>query len=155
MNTFYLMTGCLALYRLRASQGRSPEALDYLTRLEEAWPDIAFCTRGLRAVHALQASPGDPAPMAEAARWCDDVTPLFGDDAPLPGMGPFGAAEVYYLASLAWAGAQIALGHSRVALPYLRRQLDLAGHGHPRRRQLHPHRRTHQHPGRHHHPCQP
>jgi LuxR family maltose regulon positive regulatory protein len=130
MNTFYLMTGCLALYRLRASQGRSPEALECLTRLEEAWPDIAFCTRGLRAVHALQASPGDPAPMAEAASWCDDVTPLFGDDAPLPGMGPFGAAEVYYLASLAWARAQIALGRPQAVLPYLRRQLELAmSHG--------------------------
>lgn len=130
MNTFYLMTGCLALYRLRASQGRSPEALEYLTRLEEAWPDIAFCTRGLRAVHALQASPGDPATKAEAAKWCDDVAGLFGDDMPPPGMGPFGAAEVYYLASLAWARAQIALGRRQAALPYLRRQLDLAvSHG--------------------------
>lgn len=126
----YLMAGCLALYRLRGSQGRSPEALDYLTRLEEAWPDIAFCTRGLRAVRALQASPGDPAATAEAASWCDAVAPLFGDDVPPPGMGPFGAAEVYYLASLAWARAQIALGRSRAALPYLRRQLELAmSHG--------------------------
>jgi len=45
MNPYYLMTAYLGLFRLREIQGRSAEALDSLARLEEAWPDIAFCTR--------------------------------------------------------------------------------------------------------------
>jgi tetratricopeptide (TPR) repeat protein len=48
LNPYYLMTAYQALFRLREIQGRSVEALNYLTRLEDAWPDIAFCTRGLR-----------------------------------------------------------------------------------------------------------
>ena len=38
-------------------------------------------------------------------------------------MGPFGAAEAYYLASLAWVRAQIATGSAQAALTYLERQL--------------------------------
>ena len=38
-------------------------------------------------------------------------------------MGPLGAAEVYYLANLAWAGIQIAMGSSGAALAYIERQL--------------------------------
>jgi LuxR family maltose regulon positive regulatory protein len=45
-------------------------------------------------------------------------------------MGPFGAAEAYYLAYLVWVRAQISMGNSRIALSYLERQLDLAlSHG--------------------------
>ena len=45
-------------------------------------------------------------------------------------MGPFGAAEVYYLAYLAWVRAQIAIGNAQAARSYLERQLDLAqAHG--------------------------
>jgi len=52
------------------------------------------------------------------------------EDIPPPGMGPFGAAEVYYLAYLAWVGAQIALGKAQTARPYLEQQLNLSeAHG--------------------------
>ena len=126
MNPYYLMTACLGLYRLREIQGRSAEALDYLTRLEEAWPDIAFCTRGLRVVHSLRTAAEDPATLAEAASWCQSFSSTPREDMPSPGMGPIGAAEVYYLAFLAWFRALIATGTARLALPLLERQLDLA-----------------------------
>jgi hypothetical protein len=62
------MTACVALFRLREIQGRSVEALDTLTHLEVAWPDIAFCTWGLRVVHDLRTKPEDPDTLAEAAQ---------------------------------------------------------------------------------------
>ena len=46
LNPNYLFTACVALFRLCEIQGRSAEALTYLARLEEMWPDVAFCTRG-------------------------------------------------------------------------------------------------------------
>ncbi len=130
LNPYYLMTAYQALFRLREIQGRSVEALDYLTRLEDAWPDIALCTRGLRIMHALRIEPQAPSTLAAAGAWCQAFASSIGDDMPPPGMGPFGAAEAYYLASLVWVRAQIAVGNSRVAWSYLERQLDLAlSHG--------------------------
>ncbi len=41
-------------------------------------------------------------------------------------MGPFGAAEVYYLAYLAWVRIQIAIGNAQATRSYLEQQLDLA-----------------------------
>ena len=32
-----------------------------------------------------------------------------------PGLGPFGAAEVYYLSTLIWINAQITIGNARDA----------------------------------------
>jgi LuxR family maltose regulon positive regulatory protein len=133
-NPYYLMAACVALARLGDIQGRPVEAVEHLARLEAAWPDIAFCTRGLRVVHALRAAAEnplkDPAVLAEATAWCQEFSlPLDGDISP-PGMGPFGAAEVYYLAYLAWARTQIALGKAQAARLCLRRQFDLAeAHG--------------------------
>ncbi len=126
MNRYYLMTACLALFRLREVQGRSAEAVEYLARLEETWPDIAFCTRAARIQHTLQVSSQEAVTLAEATAWSRDFFPPTGDEAPLPGMGPFGAAEAYYLAYIAWARVQIASGNAHAALPYLERQLDLA-----------------------------
>jgi LuxR family maltose regulon positive regulatory protein len=130
MNPYYQMTACLALFRLREIQGRPAEAAEFLVRLEEAWPDIAFCTRATRIVQALRTAQADPATLAEAAAWCRDFSSSLGDNARLPGMGPFGAAEAYYLAQLAWARIQIAIGNAHAALAYLERQLDMAStHG--------------------------
>ena len=126
MNPYYLMAAYLALFRLREIQGRSAEALDYLTRLEDAWPDIAFCTRGLRAAHALRTAVVDPGMLAEIAAWCQDFSSLIGEDAPLPGLGPFGAADAYYLAYLAWVRAQIATGNTQAARTTLERLLSMA-----------------------------
>ena len=130
LNPYYLMTAYLALFRLREIQGRSVEALDTLTQLEEAWPDIAFCTRGLRIEHDLRATPEDPDTLAEAVQWSQAFSASLEDNVPLPGMGPFGAAEAYYLAYLVWVRAQISVGNLRIALSYLERQLGLAlSHG--------------------------
>ena len=130
MNPIYVMTACTALFRLRGIQGRSEEALDYLNQLEEAWPDIAFLTRGLRVVHALQGASQDSSALAEAVSWCNDLLRSLGGEMPTPGMGPFGAAEAYYLACLIWTRAQIAVGNSRITLPYLKQQLDMSmSHG--------------------------
>ena len=126
INNYYLLTAYLGLYRLREIQGRSAEALDSLTRLEEAWPDIAFCTRGLRVAHTLRNKPEDPGALAEAAAWRQTMSLTPGEDAPPPGMGPFGAAEAYYQAYLAWTRTQIAAGNVQAAQSYLAQQLDLA-----------------------------
>ena len=130
LNPYYLMTAYLALFRLREIQGRSEEALAYLTRLEEAWPDVAFCTRGLRLAYDLRTMPEDPDMLAEAVQWTQSFSSSLGDNVPPPGMGPFGAAEAYYLTYLAWVRAQISVGNSRIALSYLEWQLGLAlSHG--------------------------
>ena len=126
MNPYYVFTACVALFRLREIQGRSAEAIEYLTRLEEAWPDITFCTRALRSRLALRTTPADPATLMEATAWCQDFSASMGEDVSPPGLGPFGAAEVYYLTRLAWVRAQIAIGHASAVRPYLERQLDLA-----------------------------
>jgi LuxR family maltose regulon positive regulatory protein len=126
LNPYYLMTAYLALFRLREIQNRSEEALDTLTRLEEAWPDIAFCTRGLRVVHDLRTTPEDPDMLAKAIQWSQAFSSSLGDNVPLPGMGPFGAAEAYYLARLAWVRVQLAIGKPQGVTSYLARQLDLA-----------------------------
>jgi LuxR family maltose regulon positive regulatory protein len=85
-------------------------------------------------MHALRTAAEDPledpGTLAEATAWCQTFAFSPGEDAPLPGIGPFGAAEAYYLAYLAWVHAQIATGKAQAALSYLERQLDLAStHG--------------------------
>lgn len=158
MNPHYLMTAHSALFRLYEVQGRSAEALKHLDRLDAAWPDVAFCTNGLRVVHLLRAAADVAAPgglaLAAAETWLRSFSAASGaaalppdaaflpeaalppaaalraGTASLPGMGPFGAADVYYLAYLAWARAEIALGNAPAVAPYLGRQLDLAvAHG--------------------------
>jgi LuxR family maltose regulon positive regulatory protein len=125
-NPYYQMTACVGLFRLREIQGRSMEALEFLSRLEDAWPDIAFCTRGLRAVHALRAAPDDSDMLAKAVQWSQAFASSLGDHDSSPGMGPFGAAEAYYLAYLAWIRVRIAAGDAQSVSSYLERQLDLA-----------------------------
>jgi DNA-binding NarL/FixJ family response regulator len=123
----YTMSACTALSRLREIQGRPAEAAAFLAQLEEAWPDIGFFTQGVQILQSLRADPGRRAEhAAEAAAWCRDFTPVVEGGQFLPGMGPFGAAEVYYRASLAWARLQILLGKPQAVLAYLERQLAAA-----------------------------
>jgi LuxR family transcriptional regulator, maltose regulon positive regulatory protein len=126
MNPYYLMTAYIALFRLCEIQGRPAEAMKYLDRLESVWPDMAFCIQGLRVRHALRIELEDPGVLADASAWCQRFSSSIGNDVFLPGIGPFGAAEAYYLAYLAWAQIQIALGNPQPALSYLQRQLDRA-----------------------------
>jgi LuxR family maltose regulon positive regulatory protein len=125
LNPHFLMTACVGLFRLREIQGRSAEAIEYLARLEEAWPDMDFCARGLKIMHALREGPAYPEILVEANRWNGSFAlPLDGDGL-LPGMGPLGAAEAYYLAYLARVRVAIAAGQTKAALSYLKRQIDL------------------------------
>lgn len=124
MNPMYLMVAYTALFRLCEIQNRSAEALKYLDHLEAAWPDISFCTDGLWVLHLLRSASHDPATLAKAEHWC--LSASFNDETPLPGLGPLGAAEVYYLARLAWVRAQIALGKAAATRTYLEQQLKLA-----------------------------
>jgi LuxR family maltose regulon positive regulatory protein len=126
MNPYYLMIACLTLFRLREIQGHPAEAVEYLTRLEEAWPDIAFCARSARILQMLQKSPHDPAVHLKAVAWSRNNFPSIDGETHLPGMGPFGAAEAYYLAYLAWSRIQIATNNAHVVFPYLEKQLALA-----------------------------
>lgn len=126
MNPYYLMTAYIALFRLCEIQGRPAEAMKYLDRLESVWPDMAFCIQGLRVRHALRIELEDPGVLADASAWSQRFASSIGNDAFLPGIGPFGAAEAYYLAYLAWAEIQIALDNPQPALEYLQRQLDRA-----------------------------
>jgi len=123
-NPYYLLTAYVTLFRMDEVRGRSTEALARLARLEETWPDISFCTCGLRITHALRNATSDESWLAEAETWLGSFSSA--DETPLPGMGPFGAAEGYHLAYLARAEVQIAAGHAQEALSYLERQLKLS-----------------------------
>ncbi|MBE0697814.1 MAG: hypothetical protein IH586_12905, partial [Anaerolineaceae bacterium] len=124
MNPYYLMTAYLALFRLYEILGSPNEAEKNLDRLESAWPDIAFCINGLRVVHSLRIEPDDPAALAQAVQWSEEFSP--GEGMLPPGMGPLGAADVYYQANLAWNRVQIACGNLQAARSNLDRQLSLA-----------------------------
>lgn len=126
MNPYHLMTACVALARLREIQGRPADAAEYLARLEDVWPDVAFCTQALRLMQALRTSPEDPGVLFEAEAWCQGFWPSPGADTPLPGTGPFGGAEAYYLANLTWIRARIAGGRVAEARPILDRLMDMA-----------------------------
>ncbi len=124
MNPYYLMTALTALFRLREIQGRSNEALDFLTRLEELWPDILFCTHGLRVVHRLKTAPKDPTSLSVASAWAHGFAAEIDAQTFSPGLGPFGAAEAYYLTFLSWAFVEVAAGRSKSILPILKRQIE-------------------------------
>ncbi len=126
INPYYQMTACVALFRLREIQRRSAEALQFLNRLDEMWPDVGFCTQALRVLHSLRTAPDDPDKLAAAASWCQAFSSSLGDDVPPPGMGPLGTLEAYYLARLVWARTHVAIGKPQPALAYLERQLCLA-----------------------------
>ncbi|HWQ82912.1 MAG TPA: LuxR C-terminal-related transcriptional regulator, partial [Anaerolineales bacterium] len=130
MNPYYLMTAYVALFRLSEIKDRQEEAFKSLDHLEAAWPDIAFCTRGLRVRYLLRSAPDDQRSLAEAAAWCQEISSSLEENVSLPGLGPFGGGEAYYLAYLTWIRAQIAFGKPQVVTSYLTRQLDLAeAHG--------------------------
>jgi LuxR family maltose regulon positive regulatory protein len=130
MNPHYLMTAYVALARLREIQGRPEEAAAFLEQLEMAWPDIAFMTRGLRIKQALRFTADDPKTLVEANAWSLELAVPTREALPTPGMGPFGAAEVYFLAFLAWMYVQISLGNGQATRPMLEQQLELAkAHG--------------------------
>ncbi len=126
LNPFDHWMASVALFRLREIQGRSQEALSVLDRLEQAWPDIAFCTEALRMLHLIRSAPQDPRTRSDLAAWAKAFADGLGQPMPLPGIGPLGAADAYYLACLAWARAQIAIGKADAALPYLQRQMEMA-----------------------------
>ncbi|MBN2085567.1 MAG: AAA family ATPase [Anaerolineales bacterium] len=130
LDPHFLMAACVGLFRLREVQGRSGEALQYLSRLEDEWPDIKFCTQGLRIMHTLREGTASADNLADADRWTRSFPLPLNGEGILPGMGPLGAAEAYYLAYLARVRVAMATDRNGDALSYLERQLDLAStHG--------------------------
>jgi LuxR family maltose regulon positive regulatory protein len=126
MIPFYLMIACLGLYRLYQIRGNPEKANKYLARLTEAWPDIAFCTQSFHLSDKIRSAPTDPAVLAKAGAWCEDFTSAMLISKILPGIGPLGVTEAYYLAYLNWTRMQIALKNQAAALGYLEQQLQLA-----------------------------
>ena len=125
-NPFYRMTACTALFRLREIQGREQEAFEYLEDIEAAWPDIVFYTQGLRLMHLIRTVPADPQTRLKAESWCHAFSPYVGENMRLWGMGPFGGAQAYYMASLIWVQSQILLGKAGETLSYLEQQQRVA-----------------------------
>lgn len=129
-NPYYQMTACVALFLLRESQGRFAEAQGFLVRLQEMWPDVSFLIHALKVMHCLRTAPEDPGAIAKATAWSQSFLSSLGGELPLPGIGPLGAAEAYYLACSVWTRVQIAIGKLQAAQSYISRQLDLAeAHG--------------------------
>jgi LuxR family transcriptional regulator, maltose regulon positive regulatory protein len=129
-NHFYLMTGLLGLARLREIQGRPEEAIQSLQSLEETWPDTGFYMRGFEILVGLRSAPGNSTALAGATDWLREYSDLWDEDRTLPGLGPFGAADLYYLAELVAMRFQIATGHAGSALRKLEHSLPLVqSHG--------------------------
>lgn len=125
MSPSILMIGWLAKFRLAQMQGRLNEAIRCLDQLDLLWEDIQFFTQGLRAQVMLHFHRNDET-VQSAKNWLQSDRFTGGDDLPLPGLGPIGAAEVFYQTHLVWARLQIEVGDPQAALPYLARQRDLA-----------------------------
>jgi LuxR family maltose regulon positive regulatory protein len=125
-NPYLRMIASIALFRLREIQGKEGEAVQFLNDLEGVWPDIAFCTQGLRLMHLIRIGPEDPQTLVQAESWCREFLQSFDQNTFLPGVGPLGAAQGYYVASLIWVRAQILLGKAGETLSYLKRQMDVA-----------------------------
>ncbi|MGA9397755.1 MAG: LuxR C-terminal-related transcriptional regulator [Anaerolineaceae bacterium] len=126
MIPFYLMVACLALFRLHQIKGRTEKANEVLARLAETWPDIVFFTQSFLIVQKMQSTPINPAVLAKAATWCDDFTSSMDGQKIVPGIGPLGVTEAYYLSYLNWVRIQIALKNPSVTLGYLEQQLPIA-----------------------------
>ena len=114
------------MFRLYQIEGQPEKANEYLTRLSESWPDIVFCTQSYLIVQELQTSPQKPAYLAKTTAWCEDFRSTTQDPKILPGIGPLGVTEAYYLAYLNWVRMQLLLGNPSVTLVYLQQQLHLA-----------------------------
>ena len=126
MNPYYLMTAYLALFHLYRIHSKPLEAKKYLDKLDVIWPDVSFYTSGLRAMQQLRDSPKSFDAIQSVRHWCESVSKLLADDSAVPGLGPYGAAEVYYLTRLLWMQALIATGNGKTIQPYLQQQLDQA-----------------------------
>lgn len=121
-NHYYLMTAYIGLARLYEITRQPAQALRYLSQLEELWPDIAFFIQGLRVLLGLRGT-GE---RAAAQSWCQKMADELDGDFPPPGMGPYGAAEIFYRACLTWIEIQILIGKGQVARPLLDKMLATA-----------------------------
>jgi len=121
-NPFHLATVYTALARLNHIRGRKEKSEEYLSRLEDSWPDAAFLSRGKRIDVRLSEGSEEPSILQEAAGWCRKFEKSFSGRIPEPGMGPLGAAEIYFEAFLVWVRLCAALRDPDRALEYLKKQ---------------------------------
>lgn len=124
MNPYYLMTGCLAQFRLYSLQRRLTAANSCLDQLEMMWPDIQFLTEGLRIQAEMRIQPSQAA-VERACAWLQWHPSAGGDHLHLAGLGPIGSAEVIYQANLVWVWLNIATGNINAVWPYLKRQTEI------------------------------
>ncbi len=124
MNPYYLMMGYLTQFQLYSILGQIIEAYNCLDQMETIWPDIQFLTQGLRAQTKMQLETN--AEAAEATEyWIQSYATSQKTIIPIPGLGPIGAAEIFYQANLIWVRLQIWMGNTKEVWPYLSRQLPI------------------------------
>jgi LuxR family maltose regulon positive regulatory protein len=125
MNPYYVLIANTVLFRMCVRQGRLAEAAAILDSSEDCWPDIRFYSQALRYQLALNAR-AKSISLAQVTAWRRNDLGLRDDTILKPGMGPLGAAEVYYLSGLAWFRLQIAVGQVQDIWPSLEEQIRLA-----------------------------
>jgi LuxR family transcriptional regulator, maltose regulon positive regulatory protein len=120
------LPGYLALARLCAVKGDTPDMAEVLRRLDMRWPDITYCTRAIREVYNLISHPDDSETRKAAAIWAEENPPEIGPGLVVPGIGPAWNDEADYAVYTAWAQIQIILGRTVEALLVLQPMLDVA-----------------------------
>ncbi len=120
------LPGYLALARLCIAKGDTNGSAEALRRLDMRWPDIQYCTRAVRVLHALKLRPDDPATRLAAASWAKENPPEIGPEIVLPGIGPAWNDEADYAVYTAWAQVQIILGAVVEALAAIQPMLNIA-----------------------------
>lgn len=127
MNPYYLMMGYLAQFKLYRILGKIIEAYNCLDHMETIWPDILFLTQGLRIQTKIHIQSNSET-ISSAEFWLESYSTAVETNIPIPGLGPIGAAEIFYQANLIWVRLQILLGNTKEVWPYLSRQLQVVQH---------------------------
>jgi LuxR family maltose regulon positive regulatory protein len=100
-NPYYLFVVYDALTKCSLYAGHSSQAYGYLNELKQQWPDISFYTQGFSLIiRSCFDVENDYA--IEAKKWCDEISSVFIQRNFFPGLGPLGAAEVYYQTLICW-----------------------------------------------------
>lgn len=127
MNPYYLMMGYLAQFQLYRMLGKIIEAYNCLDHMETIWPDIRFLTQGLRIQTKIQLQ-SNPETINAAEFWLESYSTAEKTIIPIPGLGPIGAAEIYFQTNLIWIRLQILMGNTNAVWPYLTNQLQVVQH---------------------------
>ncbi|MBI9052010.1 MAG: hypothetical protein JEZ00_21525 [Anaerolineaceae bacterium] len=125
-NPYYLFVVYFGLSRCSMLAGQTSLALDYLDQLSDLWPDIAFFTQGQRLIVQHHCHDMTAEFVPEVEHWCTEVGNLFLACDFIPGMGPLGAAQVYYHTAINWMRLMGMLGRFAAAEKFYQRLLEKA-----------------------------